>query len=353
MNIASIVGTRPNFIKCAAISKEIRKEHEETLIHTGQHYDYELSKIFFEGLHIPEPDFHLAVGSGSHGQQTGEMLKKLEEVLLNIKPNVVLVYGDCNCTLAGAIAAAKLHMKVGHIEAGLRSFDRSMPEEINRVLVDHCSDFLFCPTKTAVSNLKKEGVEKGVFLTGDVMVDTLNYYRELAKKSDILNRLGVERKKYILATIHRPSNTDKKNCLKNIVDVFCEIDDQIIFPVHPRTEKALKENGMFDRLEKHVRVIKPLGYLDFLGLMSNSKKVLTDSGGIQKEVYILNVPCVTLRDSTEWIETVEDGWNVLVGSNKKKILDAASNFNPNNKPSNVFAIGASKNILHTIMENID
>jgi len=312
MKIVSVIGTRPNFIKCTPVSREIRKEHKEILVHTGQHYDYEMNKVFFDELGIPEPDFHLGVGSGYQGRQTGKMLGKIEEVLLQVKPDLVLVYGDCNTTIAGALAAAKLHIPVGHIEAGLRSFDKSMPEEINRALADHCSDLLFCPTETAVNNLRDEGICSGVHLTGDVMVDALLYNREIAKETDILERLGLESKKYLVATIHRASNTDDERNLKNIADAFCEIEGTIVFPVHPRTEKFLKEYGLYDQLARYVKVIKPIGYLDFLKLTNNAEMILTDSGGVQKEAYILSVPCVTLRENTEWVETVDDGWNVLV-----------------------------------------
>jgi UDP-N-acetylglucosamine 2-epimerase len=326
MKILSMVGARPNFIKCAALSKTIRKEHTEILLHTGQHYDYLMDKVFFDELHIPEPDYHLNVGSGSHGAQTGEMLKKIEEVLLKEKPDMALVYGDTNTTIAGALAAAKLHVPVAHVEAGLRSFDRSMPEEINRVLTDHCSTLLFCPTESAVLNLKVEGIYQGVHNTGDVMVETLENNRKIAKKSDILEKLGLKKKGYIVATVHRASNTDIKENLENIVSAFLESGEKIVFPVHPRVEKYLKQYGLYEKLEKGVILTKPLGYLEFLKLTSNAKKILTDSGGVQKEAYILKVPCITLRSNTEWVETVEDGWNILVGADKEKIAEAIRGF---------------------------
>jgi len=349
VKIASIIGTRPNFIKAALVSSEVRKEFKEVLIHTGQHYDYEMDKIFFDELNIPTPDYHLGVGSGSHSYQTGEMLKRIEEVLIKEEPDIVLVYGDTNSTLAGALAAVKLHIKVGHVEAGLRSFDRRMPEEINRILTDHCSDLLFCPTKTAVENLKREGITRGVYLTGDVMVDTLKENINIAeKKSKVLKKLDLQRKSYYLATVHRAENTDNFNRLKNIVDAFCKIEN-LVFPCHPRTERSLKKFGLWDMLQSTVNIIKPVGYLDMLVLEKNAYKILTDSGGVQKEAYILKVPCVTLRENTEWVETVEDGWNVLIGADREMIIKMIKEFNPNGEQRNVFGVGkASKNIAEII-----
>ena len=339
MKIASVVGARPNFIKLAPVSKELRKEFDEIIIHTGQHYDYEMDKVFFDELGIPEPDYHLGVGSGSHGYQTGEMLKRVEEVLIKEKPDMVLVFGDTNSTLAGALAAVKLHIKVAHVEAGLRSFDKKMPEEINRVLTDHCSDLLFCPTETAVKNLKNEGITKGVYLTGDVMVDALQENIKMAeKKSKILDELDLKPKEYYLATVHRAENTDDFSRLKSIVDAFCEIEN-IVFPCHPRTEKMFKKFNLWDRLQKRVKVIKPVGYFDMLVLEKNARKILTDSGGVQKEAYIFKVPCITLRERTEWVETVEDGWNVLVGANDDAIIKMANDFEPEGEQRDVFGKG--------------
>lgn len=329
MKIASIIGVRPQFVKASVVSRELRKKHEEILIHTGQHYDYQMNKVFFEQLNIPEPDYHLDVGSGSQGYQTGEMLKKMEEVLIKERPDLVLTYGDTNSTLAGALAASKLLIKTAHIESGLRSFDRSMPEEINRILTDHCSDILFCPTKNAVENLKKEGIIKNVYLTGDVMVDSIFYNREIAEsKSTILNTLGLKNKEYLVATIHRASNTDNEKNLKSIVYAFSELNENIIFPLHPRTEKSLKEYGLYNKLKSSVILTQPLGFLDFIKLMSHAKMILTDSGGVQKEAYVLKVPCITLRENTEWIETVEDRWNLLVGTDKEKIIRTVNEFKP-------------------------
>lgn len=351
MKIATVVGARPQFIKMAPVSREIRKSFKELIIHTGQHYDYEMDLVFFEELDIPQPDYHLGVGSGTHGYQTGEMLQKIEKILCEEKPDLVLVYGDTNSTLAGALAGAKLGIKVAHVEAGLRSFDRSMPEEVNRVITDHCSDLLFCPTETAVKNLYREGINDGVYLTGDVMVDSLLHNKDVAEiKSGILEELGLKSNEYIVATIHRASNTDRKENLENIVNAFCELGEMIVFPVHPRTEKYLKEYGLFDKLRTSVRLIKPLGYLDFLKLMRHAKKIVTDSGGIQKEAYILKVPCITLRENTEWIETVKDGWNVLVSVSKDNIIRTVYQFKPSfGKHGEKFGDGtAAKKIIQQI-----
>jgi UDP-GlcNAc3NAcA epimerase len=323
MKIISIVGARPQFIKCAPVSQELRKEHEEILVHTGQHYDLEMSDIFFEDLQIPKPDYHLDVGSGSHGKQTGAILERVEEVLLKELPDLVIVYGDTNSTLAGAIAAAKLHIPVAHVEAGLRSFDRTMPEEINRVVTDHVSNLLLCPTQTAVDNLKKEGITQGVHMVGDVMVDALRHNANIAeKKSHIIKQLGLRKGNYYVATVHRPGNTDEQKNLTAIIDAFRESGKTVVFPVHPRTKKYLRAYGLWDSLPGNILCIDPLGYIDMLHLMKHAKKILTDSGGIQKEAYVMGIPCVTLRENTEWIETLAGGWNVLVGADKKMILAA-------------------------------
>ena len=353
MKIASIVGARPQFIKCAPLSKELRKDHHEVLIHTGQHYDYEMSKLFFDQLGISKPDYNLGVGSALHGIQTGKMLIEIERVLLEEKPDFVLVYGDTNSTLAGALAAVKLHIPVGHVEAGLRSFDRTMPEEFNRILTDHASDLLFAPTNTAVDNLRREGITSGVYLTGDVMYDVLRYSTKIAKKSGVLEEFDIRPKGYVLTTIHRPSNTDDAINLSNILDVLSESGENVVFPIHPRSLNFIKKHRLERKIKKNVFITKPVGYFDFIWLELNAKKILTDSGGIQKEAYILKVPCITLRENTEWIETVEDGWNILVGSNKEKIRDAMKTFRPKGKQRNVFGDGnANKKIKEIIDEHI-
>jgi len=353
MKIASVVGARPNFIKLAPLSKEIRKHFDEIIIHTGQHYDYEMDRVFFEQLRIPEPDYHLGVGSGTHGYQTGEMVKRIEKVLMDEKPDLVIVYGDTNTTLAGALASVKLHIPLAHVEAGLRCYDKRIPEEINRVLTDHCSDLLFCPTERAVENLKKEGITEGVYLTGDVMVDAVKQNITIAERvSTVLNDLNVKPKDYYLVTVHRAENTDNMNRLRNIVDALCEVNGNVIFPCHPRTEKALKKFGLWDKLKRNVNVIKPVGYLDMLVLEKNAKKIITDSGGVQKEAYIFKVPCITLRDRTEWIETVEDGWNILVGANKDMIINAIDDFKPKGKTyTHKFGDGkASEKIMKILLK---
>jgi UDP-N-acetylglucosamine 2-epimerase len=355
MKIISIVGARPQFIKYAPLSKEIRKAHQSLLIHTGQHYDYSMDKVFFNELNIPEPDYNLGVGSGSHAFQTGEMMEGIENILLKESPELVIVYGDTNSTLAGALAAVKLHIKTAHVEAGLRMFDKTIPEEINRVLADYCSDYLFCPTKTAVDNLKREGVTSGVYLTGDVMVDALNLNLKIAERSSILDKLNLTDKSYILVTLHRAANTDIRQNLVNIVNAFIklgELGENIVFPVHPRTEKMLQTYNLFDALKEKVTLIEPLGYLEFLKLMRHSKKILTDSGGIQKEAYILRVPCITLMDDTCWPETVNEGWNMLVAADVNKIANSAQEFKPGDRYSNVFGEGACKKIVRIIDEQL-
>ena len=333
MKIVTVVGARPQFIKCAPVSRELRKEHQEILVHTGQHYDPEMSDIFFEELHIPRPDYYLNVGSGTHGKQTGEILAKTEEVFIKEKPDFVLVYGDTNSTIAGALAAVKLHIPVAHVEAGLRSFDRMMPEEINRVMTDHISDIFFCPTQTSVNNLAAEGITKGVFLVGDVMADALAFNKDLAlKQSRIHKTLGLEAGTYLVLTVHRPSNTDSRNRMEAIIGALRESGMPVVFPVHPRTKKYLQQYGLWEDMPENIRVTEPLGYLDMLCLMSNARKILTDSGGVQKEAYMLGVPCITLRENTEWVETLEGGWNVLVAIIPKIIVEEIDRLQPASKP---------------------
>ena len=320
MKIVTVVGARPQFIKAAVLSREIRKDHTEVLVHTGQHYDQNMSDIFFEELGIPVPDYNLGIGSGPHGKQTGEMLAAIEEVLLNEKPDWVLVYGDTNSTLAGALAAVKLHISVAHVEAGLRSFNRRMPEETNRVLTDHASDLLLCPTQTAVDNLEKEGITTGVHLVGDVMYNALMWAAAQRKEPSILDTLDLEPRKYLLATVHRAENTDDPARLSNILEAFNRAGETLVWPVHPRTRLKLQEMGW--EPAGHVKLIEPLGYLDMAQLQKHALIILTDSGGIQKEASWLGVPCITLRDETEWVETVKSGWNRLAGTKTEEILKA-------------------------------
>lgn len=326
MKVVTVVGARPQFIKAAPVSRKLREKGTEVLVHTGQHYDKSMSDVFFEELNIPAPDYHLGVGSKSHGAQTGEMLAKVEEVLLKEKPDCLLVYGDTNSTLAGALAAAKLHVPVAHVEAGLRSFNRRMPEEINRILTDHISRWLYCPTESAVRHLKNEGITDGVHLTGDVMMDAVLYNRRLAdEKSNVLERLELSSRSYVLVTLHRAENTDVPERLAGIVRALNQLSVPAVLPLHPRTRGKLEQTGL--TIENPlVHVIDPVGYLDMLQLESHAKKILTDSGGVQKEAFFVCVPCITMRDETEWTETVELGCNILVGADTEKILDAVERF---------------------------
>ncbi|HIE38605.1 MAG TPA: UDP-N-acetylglucosamine 2-epimerase (non-hydrolyzing) [Anaerolineae bacterium] len=345
MKIVSVVGARPQFIKAAAVSRVLRQRHQELLVHTGQHYDYGLSQVFFDELDLPQPDLNLGVGSGPHGEQTGAMLAAIERVLIQQRPDWVLVYGDTNSTLAGALAAVKLHMPVAHVEAGLRSYNRSMPEEINRVLTDHVSSLLFCPTETAARNLAAEGISQGVHLVGDVMYDALLHSRALgAKKGDVLGRFGLVPKQYLLATVHRPANTDDAGRLRAILEAFGQLGETILFPAHPRTRKALAREGL--DVPENVWVVDPVGYLEMLQLEEQARLILTDSGGVQKEAYLLGVPCVTLREETEWVETVEAGWNRLVGADGRALLAAVREWEPPADRPNCFGDGrASERIV--------
>lgn len=322
MKIVTIVGARPQFIKCAPVSRALRKNHTEILVHTGQHYDYGMSEVFFKELEIPKPDYNLGIGSASHGHQTGAMLAGIEDVLIKEEPDWLLVYGDTNSTIAGALAATKLHIPVAHVEAGLRSFDRRMPEEINRVMTDHLSDILFCPTETAIENLKKEGITKGVYHVGDVMTDAVLFNKERAEQhSTILKDMGFAKKNYIAATIHRPSNTDSIENMKSIFKAFEQISKTVVFPIHPRTKKYLAQYNI--KVPENVILIEPLGYLDMLSLTENAYHMITDSGGVQKEAYILKTPCTTLRENTEWVETLNGNWNVLVKSSDSDMIVGA------------------------------
>ena len=325
--VVSIVGARPQFIKLALLSAELRRQgFSETIVHTGQHYDDNMSGLFFEELEIPEPDVNLEVGSGSHGVQTGRMLIAIEEVLLKGRPDLVLVYGDTNSTLAGALCASKLHIPLAHVEAGLRSFNKEMPEEINRIVADHLSDILLCPTETAVGNLEREGITKGVYLVGDLMMDALRHFSGIAtSKSHILDTLGVTAKDYLLATVHRAENTDDHKRLASILAALSDIGRTVVFPIHPRTKRRMIECGLGHALRDNVIVIDPIGYLDMINLEQNALAILTDSGGVQKEAFWLRVPCITLRDETEWVETVASGWNTLTGANRENIVRRATN----------------------------
>ncbi|MFC4247922.1 non-hydrolyzing UDP-N-acetylglucosamine 2-epimerase [Natribaculum luteum] len=320
MNVLSVVGARPQFVKAAAVSQRLRPRHDETLVHTGQHYDPELSRVFFEELELDEPDYNLEVGSGPHARQTAEMMARLERIVTDERPDVVLVYGDTNSTLAGALVAAKTSPSLAHVEAGLRSGDMRMPEEVNRILTDHCSDLLFAPSRDAARTLEREGIADGVSVPGDVMYDTL---LEVRDRLDAVDPDGIDvPDEYVLATVHRAGNTDDPDRLSEIVDGLCRIPQPVVFPAHPRTVDALHEHGLWARAAEGIDVVDPAGYLTFVQLVSEADCVATDSGGVQKEAFYLDTPCVTLRETTEWRETVEAGWNVLVGADAGRIVDA-------------------------------
>jgi UDP-GlcNAc3NAcA epimerase len=332
VRIVTIVGNRPQFVKAAAVSRLLRSEHEELLVHTGQHYDDELSRVFFDELGIPAPDRELGAGSGTNTEQTARILGDLEPVLADLRPALVLVYGDTNSTLAGTIAAAQADIPVGHVEAGMRSFDRTMPEELNRVLTDHASRLLLCSTQTAMDNLAREGVAGEAHLVGDVMADVSLAFREIAaERSTVLADLGVEPGSYLLVTAHRAGNVDDPARLEQLVELLEALPRPVVFPVHPRTRARLEAAGLLDRLGDLI-LAPPLGYLDFLELARNARAVLTDSGGVQKEAYLLGVRCVTLRDTTEWVETVEAGWNVLVDLDRGAALAALEREPPAERP---------------------
>ncbi len=322
MRVVSIVGARPQFVKLAPVSRALRESREEIIVHTGQHYDYGMSERFFHELGLPEPDYHLNCGSGSHGAQTARMLEAIEQVLLKEQPEMVIVYGDTNSTLAGALAAAKLHISIAHIEAGLRSFNRTMPEEINRVVTDHLSDRLFCPTVTACQHLHDEGITRGVELVGDVMYDLLLQVQPVVEQRarELLPSLHVAERGYVLVTAHRPVNADDIAAMRNIAAALNALELPVIFPLHPRTRARMGDYRL--AWGEHITFIEPVGYLDMLALERGAYRILTDSGGVQKEAFLLGVPCVTLREETEWVETVEAGWNVLAGNRPHAILDA-------------------------------
>lgn len=339
MRFASIVGARPQFIKVAVVSRALKHYHNECIIHTGQHYDYNMSARFFAELEVAAPDYHLGCGSGSHGAQTGRMLQVLEEVLMKEHFDWVLVYGDTNSTLAGALAAAKLHIPVAHIEAGLRSFKQAMPEEINRVLADHLASRLFCPTETARQHLAREGITQDVEVVGDVMYDLLLQMRPKVQQhfQTLLPELHLVPQEYLLVTVHRSANTDNVQALQGIFQALNASDLPVVFPVHPRTRAALVRAEIACR--PHIHLIEPVGYLDMLALEQHASRVLTDSGGVQKEAFLLGVPCVTLREETEWVETVQSGWNTLAGTHWQNILTAIEKPLPDPPASNPFGAG--------------
>lgn len=347
MKIISVIGARPQFIKAAVVSQKLVTQGiEEKILHTGQHYDFNMSDIFFKELNIAEPAYYLNTGSGPHGEQTGRMLIEIEKVLLKERPSLVMVYGDTNTTLAGALAAAKLHIPVAHVEAGLRSFNKKMPEEINRILTDHISDFLFSPTGTGLKNLKKEGFDNIVHAgaaypptpyplplainVGDVMFDIALTLKKQTDEHDVLSRYKLKQKDFILATIHRAENTDIPQNMENIMNALIELahdNKTVFFPLHPRTRKTLETNGFLNKkIPDTLHLAGPVSYTDMIVLESSARTIITDSGGVQKEGYFFKTPCVIAREQTEWVELTASGWNILTGADKEKIVSAALRF---------------------------
>ena len=323
--IATIVGARPQFIKCAPVSREIRKSFREILIHPGQHYDRNMSQSFFDELRIPEPDYNLGIGSGNHGLQTGLMLTEIEKVLLATQPDLVVVYGDTNSTMAGALAAAKLHIPVAHVEAGLRSFNRKMPEEINRIVTDTVSDYLFVPTPTGVAHLTAEGITGGVHLVGDVMYDSFLFNLKHSDTETVLRNFDLRSKEFILATIHRPQNTDDPDLLSKLIRTFESLSELILLPIHPRTRNLMRKFGITPQ-SQNLRLVDPVSYREMIALEKNAKIIITDSGGVQKESYFAGVPCIVLRGETEWVELVEHGWAVLLSDRFEELPQAITSF---------------------------
>jgi UDP-GlcNAc3NAcA epimerase len=347
MRILSVVGNRPQFIKSAPLSLALRNRADEIVLHTGQHYDHELSQVFFDELGLEPPKHRLESGSGSHAQQTARMLPGIEAAVVEERPDLVLVYGDTNSTLAGALAASKLRVPVAHVEAGLRSFDRTMPEELNRVLVDRVSSLLFAPSQTAVANLQNEGIVQGVHEVGDVMLDANLRLAPIARqRSQALELDGVESGGYALVTVHREANT-KEPALGRIVEALNALEEPVVFPLHPRTAGAIESHGL--RLAGHVHPRPPAGYLDFAALASQARVILTDSGGVQKEAYWYGVPCVTLRENTEWVETVETGWNRLAGTDPTAIEQAVADAAPGSTHPPLYGDGHAADLIADLL----
>ena len=351
MKIISVVGARPEFIQATPVSRALRKHHREILVHTGQHYDYKMSQTFFDELGIPAPDHNLEVGSGSHAGQTAEILVRFEEIVLQEQPDVVIVRGDTNSTLAGALVASKLRIPTVHIEAGERSFDRRMPEEINRLVADQLSSAYFCVSQTAVRQLASEGITKNVFWVGDVMLDANLANRPLArKKSTVLSDLGLAPASYSLVTVHRAANTDDPARLTNIVRALSRVGETVVFPVHPRTRGALAK--LDEQFGDNVRLIEPVGYYDMMVLEENARLIATDSGGVQREAYFMQKPCLTLRDETEWTETVTAGWNKLVGVDVELIVHEWNSFAPPPAQPPIFGDGTAGEKIAEILGQI-
>lgn len=349
MKVIHIVGARPQFVKLAPLSRALRPHCEEVIIHTGQHYDLSMSESFFTDLDIPQPDYNLEVGSGSQGVQTARMIEGLETLLLKEHPDRIVVYGDTNSTLAGAIVAAKLQLKSAHVEACLRSFNRSMPEEINRIVADHTCDLLLCPTQTAMNNALQEGLQHKSHLVGDIMTDSVSYGKKKAEElSRILETMKLKQGDYYLLTLHRPYNVDDPVHLKKILDGLNALGKKVIFPVHPRTRKVI--NDILKQNWDHIILTQPQSYLDFMQLHQNARMMITDSGGVQKEAYLLNIPCVTLRTETEWIETVESGWNLLLPPESEKFPNQISSFSPPTAHPDLYGTSVALAMSELILE---
>jgi UDP-N-acetylglucosamine 2-epimerase (non-hydrolysing) len=355
--VVSIVGARPNFIKLKPVHDVLSNILQHEIIHTGQHYDYQLSEIFFKEFKLPKPDYNLNIGSGSPGYQVGEMIQKIEQILVKKKYDLVMVYGDTNSTFAGAFAAVKSKLRVAHVEAGLRSFDTRMPEEMNRILTDNLSEYLFAPTHTASLNLHAERIRGKIYETGDLSVEFIAEAKKLAQKSHIRRDLNLDAKSYVVFTMHRAENTEFDESFLNVIKAFKTLSEfTIVFPLHPRTRKILEVKKLYQELEtcKNVLIIPPIGYIDFIHLVQNAGKIITDSGGLQKEAYLLSVPCITIRRNTEWTETLDAGWNVLTDTDTNKIVDSVKRWNPSNTPqAQILGNGdTSKVIKKIIIDNI-
>jgi len=347
----SIVGARPQFVKAAVVSRTLRPLHTEILVHTGQHYDRQMSDVFFAELEIPPPDYNLEVGSGPHGAQTGSMLARIEEVLVRENPDWVVIYGDTNSTLAGVLAAAKLHQRTVHVEAGLRSFNRDMPEEINRVVTDALANVLLCPSRTAVENLKREGRTTDVHLVGDLMAEALAFAVQRLPREYSQSTFGLNHAEYALATVHRAENTDHTDKLRSILAALAHVGVPVVLPLHPRTRKVIEACAI--PIPDSIKVVRPASYFEMIALASRARMILTDSGGLQKEAYWLGVPCITLRDETEWIETVEAGWNTVAGADADRILTAVRSLHtPTSRPPLYQEGGSATDIVRLLEDRL-
>lgn len=350
MKIAIIAGTRPEFVQAEPLLRTISRRHITLFIHTGQHYDRNMSELFIRSVGLRKPQFVLGVGSASHAEQTAKVMERLGPLLEKERPDCALVFGDTNSTLAAALTATKLGIPLGHVEAGLRSFNRSMPEEVNRITVDHLSDFLFCPTAASVRNLRIEGIRRGVHRVGDVMYDSARHWRRAAHERDLPRRLSLDRQGYLLLTLHRPGNVDDRQVLSRILRTVSRFDRPVLFPIHPRTRARIRHESDGQRLPRNLRIVDPLGYLDFLSALMDSEKVLTDSGGVQKQAYFFRIPCITLRRETEWVETVETGWNTLVGTDPRALLRAVRNFEPARRHPDLYGNGQAAARILKVLE---